>query len=394
MQFRFFAHSWLSDWNHGNAHFLRGLVAALMRRGHQVRAYEEIPQPAGGWSLAHLLTELRGPAAIAQMRAAFAQLDLRFYGSACGSLHPVLAAACVRRVQSWEDELRDADWIIAHEWNPPELFHWLLEQRQKYGFRVLLHDTHHRSLTEPGIVERLPLSHFDGVLAFGRSLAQRYQRAGAKHCFVLHEAADATNFHPRSGTPMWDLIWIGNWGDDERTSEIDEYLFRPVQRLRLRALVFGVRYPPDAIARLRNAGIEFGGYLPNLSAPEAYASSKVALHIPRGPYARELPGIPTIRVFEALACGSALVCAPWTDSESLFDPDNDFATVPTGEALCAALVQLLSQEEQRKQRGAHGAATIAARHTCTHRAQQLEAICQQITARHAPASTSLSSAPV
>ena len=52
-KFRFFAHSWVSDWNHGNAHFLRGLVRELLRLGHEVRCYEEL----GGWSLSNLVKE-------------------------------------------------------------------------------------------------------------------------------------------------------------------------------------------------------------------------------------------------------------------------------------------------------------------------------------------------
>jgi spore maturation protein CgeB len=53
LSIRFFAHSWISDWNHGNAHFLRGLVRELVIAGHQVRCYEEI----GAWSLSNLMRE-------------------------------------------------------------------------------------------------------------------------------------------------------------------------------------------------------------------------------------------------------------------------------------------------------------------------------------------------
>ncbi len=48
------------------------------------------------------------------------------------------------------------------------------------------------------------------------------------------------------------------------------------------------------------------------------------MHIPRRPYVESLPGIPTIRVFEALACGIPLISAPWSDSEALFRPEQDF----------------------------------------------------------------------
>ena len=54
-----FCHSLASDWNHGNAHFLRGVARALVARGHEVVALE----PAGAWSVRNLVAE-RGPAAL------------------------------------------------------------------------------------------------------------------------------------------------------------------------------------------------------------------------------------------------------------------------------------------------------------------------------------------
>ena len=51
MNITLFYHSILSDWNHGNAHFLRGIVRELQDRGHQVRVFE----PENGWSLQNLV---------------------------------------------------------------------------------------------------------------------------------------------------------------------------------------------------------------------------------------------------------------------------------------------------------------------------------------------------
>ena len=48
-----FYHSLLSDWNHGNAHFLRGVATELLERGHSVQIYE----PHDGWSLNNLRAE-------------------------------------------------------------------------------------------------------------------------------------------------------------------------------------------------------------------------------------------------------------------------------------------------------------------------------------------------
>src|SRR5207237_3600463 len=126
--------------------------------------------------------------------------------------------------------------------------------------------------------------------------------------WTWHEAADVRVFRPidapdRAG----DLVWIGNWGDDERTAELREFLLEPVRELQLRTRVHGVRYPGQALRELREAGIEYAGWLPNNKVPAVFARYRVTVHVPRRPYVQALPGIPTIRVFEALACGLPLL---------------------------------------------------------------------------------------
>ena len=49
MRIAFFAHSLVSDWNHGNAHFLRGVASELLGRGHDVQVYEQ----ADGYAAAY-----------------------------------------------------------------------------------------------------------------------------------------------------------------------------------------------------------------------------------------------------------------------------------------------------------------------------------------------------
>src|SRR5205085_7012317 len=80
-----------------------------------------------------------------------------------------------------------------------------------------------------------------------------------------------------------DLVWIGNWGDEERTAELDEFLLQPVRALGLRASVYGVRYPAEARERLAAAGIAFGGWLPHADVPPVVAGHQVAIPIPRRP---------------------------------------------------------------------------------------------------------------
>src|SRR5690606_17158817 len=136
-------------------------------------------------------------------------------------------------------------------------------------------------------------------------------------------------------------VWIGNWGDDERVRELQTYLLDPVRHLKLDALVHGVRYPAQARRRLAAAGIAYGGWLPNFRAPEVFGRFRVTVHVPRRPYVAALPGIPTIRVFEALACGIPLVCAPWDDAEGLFTAGKDFLQARDGPAMTRHLKDVL-----------------------------------------------------
>ena len=95
------------------------------------------------------------------------------------------------------------------------------------------------------------------------------------------------------------------------------------------------------------------------------------MHVPRRFYTDVLPGIPTIRVFEALACGIPLLSAPWRDSEGLFRVGQDFLMVDDGEAMVDALQDVAEDADLRAHLVASGLETIRARHTCAHRVDEL-----------------------
>jgi spore maturation protein CgeB len=220
------------------------------------------------------------------------------------------------------------------------------------------------------------------VLAFGAALAEVYRSWGwGDRAFVWHEAADIRLFRPppetgdRSG-----LVWIGNWGDGERTAEIEQFLLAPARHAGMPLDIYGVRYPDEALALLRRYGAHYRGWLPNAAAPAVYARHLATVHVPRRWYARTLPGIPTIRVFEALACGIPLVSAPWEDSEGLFRPGQDFLVARDRFEMAARLEALTRDDELRAALVRSGLETIRARHTCRHRAEELLALHASIAA--------------
>jgi spore maturation protein CgeB len=429
-----FCHSLVSDWNHGNAHFLRGIVQELVDRDCDVQVFE----PADGWSRSNLLADY-GEEALRGFCRAYPSLRSETYHTASLDLRGAIGAA---------------DLVMVHEWTDRDLVARIGRYRAERGsFVLLFHDTHHRSVTEPASMAAYDLSGYDGVLAFGDSVRDTYMRRGwARRVWTWHEAADTRVFYPRggpaegsqdpaeagahfqpsrtsrrlnpacevvldqrgqatragsrrravepggrttgsnhpergeytrfpvgsgfsrtveSGTIRGDVVWIGNWGDEERTAELDEFLFTPVKRLGLRATLFGVRYPEAARTRLAADGIEYRGWLPNYQVPDVFARFRATVHIPRRPYLESLPGIPTIRPFEALACGIPLVSARWDQAAGLFTPGADFLVARDGDEMTAHLSALMSDGTLRARLAARGLATIAAAHTCAHRIDQL-----------------------
>ena len=361
-----FCHSLASDWNHGNAHFLRGVARELLLAGHAVASWE----PADAWSAQNLVAE-RGPEALDGWQRAYPELrGVRHVYAAGGPDDATLDAA-----------LDGAELVLVHEWNDHALVRRLGERRAAgASWRLLFHDTHHRSVTERDAMAGYDLAHYDGVLAFGAAVREVYLREGwAQRAWTWHEAADHRLFRPQPDEPReGDLVWVGNWGDDERTDELREFLIDPVHELGLRARIHGVRYPEAARTALADAGIEYAGWLPNYEAPRVFARFGVTVHVPRRPYVRALPGVPTIRVFEALASGIPLVTAPWNDAEGLFTPGEDYLVAPDGAAMREQLRTVLADADLARTLAERGRATILARHTCAHRVDELLVVAREL----------------
>ncbi|HET8748153.1 MAG TPA: glycosyltransferase, partial [Ramlibacter sp.] len=167
-----FCHSLVSDWNHGNAHFLRGVCTELLARGHQLEVYE----PVDAWSVTNLVAEY-GAAPLQGFARAYPQLQSIRYQPA--ELDLDLA-------------LDQADLVLVHEWNEHALVRRIGEHRKANPqYRLLFHDTHHRAVTEPESMAAYDLRHYDGVLAFGSAIRDLYRAKGwAERAWTWHEAAD------------------------------------------------------------------------------------------------------------------------------------------------------------------------------------------------------------
>lgn len=354
MKIYFFCHSVISDWNHVNAHFLRGIISSLHFSGHNVEVFE----PKDSWSFKNLIIE-KGKTAIDDFRKYFPFHSPVIYSEK--SFEP-------------SDYLYDADLVIVHEWNTPEIVKKIGEYKKiNSNFILLFHDTYHRSVTAPDEMKRYDLSMYDGVLASGDAIRKIYlKNRWSRTVWTWHEAADDRIFHPvTSEEREGDLVWIGNWGDEERTDDLQEYIIEPVLELGLKASFYGVRYPAEAVKLLKKARIKYRGWLPGYRMPEVFGRYSVTVHVPGRQYVQKLPGIPTIRPFEAMACGIPLVCSPWTDSEHLFTQGKDYLMASNGDEMKKHLSEILNNKSFARALSSAGLETIRNRHTCDHRTEQL-----------------------
>jgi spore maturation protein CgeB len=355
VRFALFYQSIISDWNHGNAHFLRGLMRALQARGHQTVCYEQ----ADNWSLRNLLLE--SPGAIRTFESTFPDLRYERY-----NLGPQL--------EGWlRERLQGTDVAIVHEWNEPEVIELLARLCAQLGVRAMFHDTHYRVVLDDEYRAQLGLERFADILAYSPSVAERYHQLGFTNVQVIHEAADTTVFQPLEVPISHDVVFVGNYGDGDRNDELEQYVFGPRRALpELRFAMYGVRYPEPVLARMRNGlDVDYGGWLSNVEVPRVYSASKVVLHVPRRQYVELLPGTPTIRVFEALASSACLVSLPWPDTDGLFTAGEDYVVAHSPDEMRDLLAELCRDEAARGRLGRQGRATILARHTCDHRAAEL-----------------------
>lgn len=359
MRVALFCHSLISDWNHGDAHFLRGIASELMARRHDVRVYE----PRNAQSVDGILRE-RGEKALALARETYPRIRPRRYDLAMLDL---------------DEALEGVDVALVHEHNDPELVRAVAERRRRPGarFKALFHDTHHRAALDERSSPPAELAGFDGVLASSTRVREAYrERASVSKAWTWHVAADPRVFYPMPARPTGkdtDVVFVGNWKGEPRATQLRELFARPVRDLSLKARSWGVGYPPSVVRDLGEHGVAHGGYLPNFAVPDVFAQALVAVHL-----AARSNGI---RIFEALACAMPLVCGPSEDDEALFTPGRDYLVARDADEMRRHLELLVKDAAARSEIARHGRGAILARHTCAHRVDELLSIASELGVR-------------
>jgi spore maturation protein CgeB len=345
-----------SSWGNGHATTYRGLVRALAERGHRVLFLErDVP-----WYAAH--RDLPAPP--------YARASL--YRS-LGELRDAHGAA-----------LRGADLVVVGSYVPEgaAALRLVLDLARGttafYDIDTPVTLAHLRrgacEYLSPDLVPALDL-----YLSFtgGPTLARIERELGAPLARALYCSADPEVHRPSQGAPRWDLGYVGTYSAD-RQPALERLLLEPARsRPALRFAVAGPQYP----AELRwPPNVERVDHLAPGDHARFYAAQRFTLNVTRADMVRA-GWSPSVRLFEAAACGTPVVSDRWPGLETFFEPGREILLARTTADALRVLEEL--GEDERRELAARARRRVLAQHTGAHRARELEGFVHEARERRA-----------
>jgi spore maturation protein CgeB len=200
----------------------------------------------------------------------------------------------------------------------------------------------------------------------GHLLTHLTECFGARRPRALYCAVDPELYHPQDVRPAWDLGYLGTYAPD-RQPALERLLLEPARRLpECRFVVAGPQYP-DTIAWPAN--VERIEHLPPAEHVAFYCRQRFTLNITRADMIRA-GWSPSVRLFEAAACGTPVISDRWDGLNELF-PDGDAILIAdTADHVTCALNGI--GDAQRARIGETAREIVLARHTCAVRAGEME----------------------
>lgn len=354
MHFVVFGLCMSSSWGNGHATLWRGLAGALARRGHTLCFYEkDVPYYAStrdGWQPPHGV-QLQIYEDFESVRAQ-ASLELKHTDVAITTSYcPDGRAAAALLLSS------DRALTVFYDLDTPvTLAALLVGARPDY-------------LPEEG------LRYFDLVLSYtgGRALDELKTRLGAREVAPLYGWVDPETHAPAPPSAEFrsDLSYLGTFAAD-RQRAVQELLLRTAEALPEKRLLIGGAQYPDDFPWLPN--VHFVRHLPPAQHPAFFGSSRLTLNVTRESMAR-YGYCPSGRLFEASACGAAIVTDTWEGLDEFFSPGTEVLPVATSEEVQLALS--LSDAELGRVAEAARERTLRC-HTADARVLELEAVLDRV----------------
>jgi spore maturation protein CgeB len=335
-----------SSWGNGHATTFRSLVRELSRRGHDVLFLErdqpwyarnrDLPEPPYG--------RTRLYRSVRELQARFAGAVRRADLVIVGSYVP--------------DGIEVGEWAIAtargvtafYDIDTPVTLAGLERGDAEY--------------LSPRLVRR-----YDMYLSFtgGPTLARIERRYGARMARPLYCSCDPGLYYPEKRVRRrWDLGFLGTYSSD-RQPTLDRLLLEPARQLPDRAFIVAGPQFPDTIAWPDN--VERVEHLAPGRHRAFYAAQRFTLNVTRA-HMVKAGWSPSVRLFEAAACGVPIISDAWPGLDSVFEPGREILVARSSADVTSYLADV--SEAERAAIGRRARARVLERHTAAHRAAELE----------------------
>ena len=339
-----------SAWGNGHATTYRSLIRGLSALGHEVLFLErDVP-----WYASH--RDMPDPS--------FCRLE--FYES-------------IREVLSRHaGTLEDADAVIVGSYVPEGVE--LIEALSRMRLRQLCFYDIDTPVTlaalergEEEFLARRQIPLFDVYLSFsgGDVLTRLERQFGARRAEALYCAVDGERYAPTGDAIAWDLGYLGTYSPD-RQPTLERLLIEPARRLpERRFVVAGAQFPddidwPDNVERI--------AHVPPAGHPAFYSRQRWTLNVTRSDM-RRAGWSPSVRLFEAAACGTPIISDMWQGLDEILPVDEAILTAASPEAMVGILNA--GDEARRTEIAAAARRLVLARHTGEARAAELTDILSQ-----------------
>jgi spore maturation protein CgeB len=332
-----------SSWGNGHATTYRALLKAFAARGHDILFLErDVP-----WYSDHR-----------DFTPDFC--ELHFYRT-------------VDELQQWREVISQADAVIIGSFVPDgaRIARWIQNIARGVTAFYDLDTPVTLAKLEAGATDYIArdlVPGFDRYFSFsgGPNLTRLAEEYGARAPRALFCSVDPDIYSPQSVPTRWDLSYLGTYSFD-RQPMLERLLLEPArQRPDWRFCVAGSQYPeelrwPENVQRIEHVP-------PNLHAA-FYSASRFSLNLTRADMVAAGYS-PSVRLFEAAACGSPIISDMWTGLSELLEPGREIVLARHSDDVVRTLEEppAFSAAMSRAAR-----ARILAEHTAQHRAQDLEA---------------------
>jgi len=347
-----------SSWGNGHATTYRSLMRALCRRGHEV-LFLECDKP---WYREH--RDLRRPP--------------------FGTVRLYDDVVALRR--RWRGELAEADLVILGSYVPDGIAVAMLIQQVARGVTAFYDiDTPvtMASLADGSCEYLRPelVPGFDLYLSFtgGPVLRQIERHYGAPAARALYCAVDPEHHKPGSAAePCWVLGYLGTYSAD-RQPVLDKLLCEPARRWpEARFAVAGPLYPgdlkwPENVERIEHVGPDRHAWF--------YGRQRFTLNVTRADMVR-WGYSPSVRLFEAAACGVPIISDEWAGLATIFEPDREILVARNSGDVFRFTRE--TSDAERRQLALNARRRVLASHTAAHRAALLESYVEEVVAPSRP----------